>query len=602
VRCLLVQVRFSAFSFWNFVAACETMGASTPSPPLGLLTVAALLPQHWQFRLLDLNTRPFSEEDWAWADLVCVGGMLPQQAGMLAVIERARRDGKFVAVGGSDPTSQPDVYAAADARVLGEGESAIPVWLESWRAGEPRGVFREREKPDVTRTPVPRYDLLDFGCYAQIGVQYSRGCPFNCEFCDIIELFGRVPRTKTAEQLLGELDRLRELGYSGAVDIVDDNFIGNKRDVKRLLLPALIAWSERHGRPFFFTTEASMNLADDDELLGLMRAAGFRLVFMGIETPDPDLLRMTQKRQNTMRPIVERVRKLYDYGIVVTGGFIMGFDGEKRGADRAMVGLVEESGICLAMVGLLVALPTTQLTRRLVREGRLMDFTGKVVSTEAEAASSARAEGSMVEVVDQTARRAQLRHDARPAGDLRGVRVGRAHALRPAGLLRPRAAHRAGAGLERATLAVALGAEAQPARVLARQPGALRRPRDALAVLAQRGPPGPARADGARADDAHDGLLRSHPRPDPLSVRGARSPEGEPGRVARRAARRRAAGSSARAGRLSGCVDGLDQHIPHIPLPVPPRHRGPARAEGEVNDTDARLWHPWLRASTTSCT
>jgi radical SAM superfamily enzyme YgiQ (UPF0313 family) len=183
---------------------------------------------------------------------------------------------------------------------------------------------------------------------------------------------------------------------------VDDNFIGNKRDVKRLLLPALIAWSERHGRPFFFTTEASMNLADDDELLGLMRAAGFRLVFMGIETPDPDLLRMTQKRQNTMRPIVERVRKLYDYGIVVTGGFIMGFDGEKRGADRAMVGLVEESGICLAMVGLLVALPTTQLTRRLVREGRLMDFTGKVVSTEAEAASSARAEGSMVEVVDQT--------------------------------------------------------------------------------------------------------------------------------------------------------------------------------------------------------
>jgi radical SAM superfamily enzyme YgiQ (UPF0313 family) len=326
-------VRFSAFSFWNFVAACETMGASTPSPPLGLLTVAALLPQHWQFRLLDLNTRPFSEEDWAWADLVCVGGMLPQQAGMLAVIERARRDGKFVAVGGSDPTSQPDVYAAADARVLGEGESAIPVWLESWRAGEPRGVFREREKPDVTRTPVPRYDLLNFGCYAQIGVQYSRGCPFNCEFCDIIELFGRVPRTKTAEQLLGELDRLRELGYSGAVDIVDDNFIGNKRDVKRLLL---------------------------------------------------------------------RVRKLYDYGIVVTGGFIMGFDGEKRDADRAMVGLVEESGICLAMVGLLVALPTTQLTRRLVREGRLMDFTGKVVSTEAEAASSARAEGSMVEVVDQT--------------------------------------------------------------------------------------------------------------------------------------------------------------------------------------------------------
>jgi radical SAM superfamily enzyme YgiQ (UPF0313 family) len=287
LRCLLVQARFSAFSFWYFGAACETMSARTPSPPLGLLTAAALLPQRRQFRLLDLNTRPFSEEGWAWADLVCVGGMLPQQEGMLAVIERARRDGEFVVVGGSDPTSQPYVYTAADARVPGEGESAMPVWLESWRAGEPRGVFRKREKPDVTRTPVPRYDLLDFGCYAQIGVQYSRGCPFNYEFCDIIELFGRVPRTKTAAQLLGELDRLRELGYSGAVDVVDDNFTGNKRDVKRLLLPALIAWSERHRRPFFFTTEASMNLADDDELLELMRAAGFRLVFMGIETPDP---------------------------------------------------------------------------------------------------------------------------------------------------------------------------------------------------------------------------------------------------------------------------------------------------------------------------
>jgi radical SAM superfamily enzyme YgiQ (UPF0313 family) len=398
----MVQPRFSAFSFWNYVESAKVMDAHTPSPPLGLTTVAAILPQHWEFRLLDLNCTPFSEADWQWADLVCVGGMLPQQRGILEVIARAKKDGKFVVVGGADASSQPATYSHADALVVGEGESAIPVWMESWRAGKPSGVFRETEKPDVTQSPVPRFDLLDFRNYVQVGIQYSRGCPFNCEFCDIIELYGRKPRTKTPEQVCAELTALRKLHYSGSVDIVDDNLIGNKRAVKRYLLPALIEWNKNNKHRFWYCTEASMNLMDDDELMAQMQEADFRVVFMGIETPDPDILLMTQKSQNTVRPIVERVNKLYKYGIAPTAGFIMGFDGEKKGTDVLMTKLVEDTNINIAMVGLLVALPRTQLTRRLLKEGRLLSFAGQPVKTEAELLASASHKGALVEVVDQT--------------------------------------------------------------------------------------------------------------------------------------------------------------------------------------------------------
>ncbi len=402
IKCLLIQPLFSAFSFWNYVEGCKHIGAKTPSPPLGLLTVAALLPQHWEFKLLDLNCREFSETDWAWADLVCTGGMLPQQKGLLEIIDRAKRDGKYLACGGPDPSSQPDLYKNAAVVVVGEGESAIPVWLDSWRKGEAYGRFTETEKPDITQSPTPRYDLLNFWNYAQISLQYSRGCPFNCEFCDIIELYGRKPRTKTPEQMTKELDFLKKLGYSGFVDIVDDNFIGNKRNVKRNLLPAMIEWNKKNGHPFFYATEASMNLADDVPLMEAMRDADFRFIFMGIETPDPELLLMTQKSQNTVRPIVERVTALYKYGMVPTAGFIMGFDGEKPGIDRAMIDLIEDCGINMAMVGLLVALPKTQLTRRLLKEGRLMSFSGKLVADEKDLRGSALADKAMVEIVDQT--------------------------------------------------------------------------------------------------------------------------------------------------------------------------------------------------------
>lgn len=371
LRCLLVQPKFSAENFWNYAQVARNMGARTPAPPLGLLTVAALLPKVWQLTLVDLNVRGLTEAEWREADVVCVGGMLPQQPGILRVVEEARRTGKYVVVGGADPSSQPTVYADADALVLGEGEASIPIWLDSWRRGEPQGRFEAPVRPDITQSPIPRFDLIRFDDYVHVGVQFSRGCPFNCEFCDIIELYGRVPRSKTPSQLLAELAELHRLGHRGWVDLVDDNFIGNKRQVKPMLV-ALAEWSQRMKFPFYFSTEATLNLADDEELLSLMSQVDFRNVFMGIETPDPALLALTQKRVNSMRPILERLDRVYAHGITVAAGFILGFDGEKSGNDRAISEFIENSGIAVAMVGLLVALPNTQLTRRLQREGRLL--------------------------------------------------------------------------------------------------------------------------------------------------------------------------------------------------------------------------------------
>jgi radical SAM superfamily enzyme YgiQ (UPF0313 family) len=378
LKCLLVSPKFPPHSYWNYVAAAELINAKSPSPPLGLITVAALLPQHWEFKLMDLNVQDFSEEMWNWADLICVGGMLPQQQGLLEIVKRANATGKFVVIGGPDPSSQPDLYAEADVTVVGEAENLIGVWLDAWRAGNPRGVFKTNKKPDVSTTPIPRFDLLDFRNYVEVGLQYSRGCPFNCEFCDIIELYGRVPRTKSPEQVLAELQSIYDCGYRGSIYFVDDNFIGNKRNVKKLL-PFVTDWQKSHKYPFFFATEASMNLGDDVKLLELMQAADFRFVFMGIETPDHDVLMQTQKSQNTMHSIVDRVNMLYKHGIVALGGFIMGFDSELPGIDVRMTKCIEDTAICMATVGLLVALPNTQLTKRLQKEGRLLDSRGIVV-------------------------------------------------------------------------------------------------------------------------------------------------------------------------------------------------------------------------------
>ena len=368
---LMLYPLFTAESFWSFGESCKLMGVRRPAAPLGLITVAAMLPSSWTVRLIDCNTQAFGDDDLAWADVVFTGGMMPQQADTLRLIDKCRAAGKPVVVGGPDPTSSPHIYEKADFRVLGEAEGVIDDFIAAWEGGARSGVFTAPKfQADVTRTPVPRFDLLKFEDYLYLGVQYSRGCPFTCEFCDIIELYGRVPRTKTAEQMFVELETLYNMGYRGHLDFVDDNFIGNKKSLRQFL-PRLAEWQRAHNYPFELSTEASVNLADDPELLELMGAANFFGIFVGIESPDPATLVAMRKKQNTRRNIAESIHKIYAAGMLVTAGFIVGFDNEKVSMAEAMIDFIEEAAIPVAMVGLLYALPNTQLTRRLEKEGRL---------------------------------------------------------------------------------------------------------------------------------------------------------------------------------------------------------------------------------------
>jgi radical SAM superfamily enzyme YgiQ (UPF0313 family) len=369
-KALLVFPRFAGTSFWNYRATCDLMGARYPAAPLGLITVAALLPSTWELRLVDVNTRDLRDEDLAWADVVLTGGMLPQRRDTLHLIERAHAHGKPVVVGGPDATCAPEAYRAAEFLVLGEAEEIIAEFLAAWRAGAAGGTFVAASFPDLTRSPVPRFDLLRLDDYLHVGVQYSRGCPFSCEFCNVIELNGRVPRTKTPAQVLRELDVLRDLGYRGHVDFVDDNLIGNRK-AARPFLEALAAWVRERRWPFEFSTEASLDLADDAELLSLLRAANFFAVFVGIETPDPEALRAAGKRQNLGRDIAQSVQAIHRAGLFVNAGFIVGFDSERGSVARAMGDCIEAAAIPVCMVGLLFALPGTRLARRLSAESRL---------------------------------------------------------------------------------------------------------------------------------------------------------------------------------------------------------------------------------------
>ncbi len=371
-KCLIVQSKFSAFSFWNYLDVCEITGAKYPAAPLGLLTVAALLPQQWEFKLIDENVEQLLPEHFEWADIVCLGGMLPQQPSMISIIDKAHQYNCPVVVGGPDPTSQPELYQSADYLVLGEGEVTIPMFLQDLEKGVKSGVYKSDDRADMIEAVVPRFDLIRFQDYIMVGVQYSRGCPFNCEFCDIIELYGRKPRTKTSEQIIKELQSLYDLGHRGHVDFVDDNFIGNKKNVKQVL-PLVKEWSEANSYPYYFSTESSINMTDDDELLQMMKDVDFRYVFVGIETPDDEILKSTNKRQNVNKSITEAVDKIYSYGMIVNGGFILGFDNETDQTAEKMIQCIQDSGICVAMVGRMYALPNTQLTRRLQREGRLFE-------------------------------------------------------------------------------------------------------------------------------------------------------------------------------------------------------------------------------------
>ena len=351
-RVLMVYPKFIPNSFWNYTEACELVGAKYPAAPLGLITVAAMLPKEWDVRLVNRNTEALTDADTAWADLIMIGGMLNQQPDFLYLIEFAHLHGKPVCVGGPDVSSSPHLYAAADFQVIGEAEHIMADFIAAWERGERKGVFTaEKFKIDMTQSPLPRYDLLKLEQYLYIGIQFSRGCPFTCEFCDIIELYGRVPRTKTEDQIFAELQALYDRGYRGHVDFVDDNFIGNRKHV-RPMMPKLKQWLQQHDYPFEFTTEASINIADDDDMLQAMKDANFFGIFVGIESPDPETLIQMRKKQNTKRNIAESIHKIYSYGMFVTAGFILGFDTEKVSIAHSMTEFIEDTSVPVCMVGL----------------------------------------------------------------------------------------------------------------------------------------------------------------------------------------------------------------------------------------------------------
>ncbi len=379
MRVLLLYPLFPK-SFWSFEKTLALVNCKALLPPLGLITVAAILPQEWEFKLVDHNVREITESDWDWAELVVISGMIVQKEDMLAQISAAKQRGKLVAVGGPYATTSPQEVEAADFLILDEGELTLPMFIAAIERGDRSGVFRATEKPAVTQTPIPRYDLLDMSAYDNMSVQFSRGCPFQCEFCDIIVLYGRKPRTKTPEQLLAELECLYDLGWRGAVFMVDDNFIGNKRNVK-LLLKELKIWMEQKGYPFGLTTEASVDLAKDDELMELMVECNFKKVFLGIETPDQDSLALTNKFQNTRDPLTESIDKITRAGMQVMAGFIIGFDGEKAHAGDRIVQFVEQTAIPMAMFSMLQALPSTALWNRLEKEGRLLNGSANINQT-----------------------------------------------------------------------------------------------------------------------------------------------------------------------------------------------------------------------------
>ena len=361
-------------TFWSYDKILELVDRKVLLPPLGLITVAGILPQEWEFKLVDRNIRSVTEAEWAWADLVILSAMIVQKQDLLEQIKEAKQRDKLVAVGGPYATSVPDEpqNAGADFLVLDEGEITLPLFVAALERGETKGIIRATEKPDVTTTPIPRYDLLELDAYDSMSVQFSRGCPFQCEFCDIIVLYGRKPRTKTPAQLLKELDFLYELGWRRGVFMVDDNFIGNKRNVK-LLLKELKIWQAEHQYPFRFNTEASVDLAADQELMDLMVACNFDAVFLGIETPDEDSLALTKKFQNTRSSLTDTVDKIIRSGLRPMAGFIIGFDGEKKGAAQRIINFVENAAIPTAMFGMLQALPNTALWHRLEKEERLLE-------------------------------------------------------------------------------------------------------------------------------------------------------------------------------------------------------------------------------------
>jgi len=370
VRALLVWPRFPK-SYWGQEYVLPFIGKGAVLPPLGLLTAAALLPRHWELRLVDLNIGELADSDLDWADVVMVSAMRIQRESFREVVGRARAKNKTVVAGGPYVTTAPDEVEGVDHLVMGEAESLLPELARQLELGQPAPArLSAGQRPDVSKTPIPRFDLLQVDRYDCMSVQFSRGCPFACEFCDIIEIFGRVPRTKPPAQFLAELDAVRSTGFRGPVFVVDDNFIGNKVAARKMLA-ALVPWNRDRDQPFDFFTEASVNLADDDSLIAGLLAAGFSSVFLGIENPSREALMETKKRQNTHLDLGQAVDKLVQSGLDVMAGFIVGFDADDETIFDRQEEFISRSPISMAMIGILTALPGTQLWRRLAAEGRL---------------------------------------------------------------------------------------------------------------------------------------------------------------------------------------------------------------------------------------
>ena len=363
-------------TYWGANFALEIVGVKAAFPPLGLLTVAAMFPPHYELRVVDLNVAPLEDSDLAWADVVFTSTMIVQRLSLQAVIARCNRAGVPVVAGGPHPTTFHDDIQGVDYFVLDEAEDIFPGFLRDLENGTAKAMYREPRKPDVTQTPVPRFDLIDMQSYHSMGVQFSRGCPFDCEFCDITKLYGRVPRTKSPEQMVKEFECLYQLGWRGLLFLVDDNFIGNKRDAMKLL-PVIAEWQKAHGYPFSLSTEASVNLARMDELMDAMVEAGFDTVFLGIETPNPKALLKTKKPQNTSRReenyLFNAVRRIQHKGMQVQGGFILGLDEDDESVFDAQIEFIQEVGIPVAPIYMLTALKGTDMYNRLQSENRLLD-------------------------------------------------------------------------------------------------------------------------------------------------------------------------------------------------------------------------------------
>jgi radical SAM superfamily enzyme YgiQ (UPF0313 family) len=387
MKALLIYPRYPD-TFWSFRHALKFLNKAATHPPLGLLTIASLLPQDWKLKLVDLNVSPLRDEDLAWADLVFVGAMAVQRESAEEVIKRAKGFSKKVVAGGPLFTVfYQDFWEDVDHFVLNEGEITLPQFLSDLAQGNPKKLYTTQEKADLKKSPIPRYDLIDFKSYTTMCIQFSRGCPFNCEFCDVTNLFGHMVRTKSKEQIINELENLYQLGWRGSVFFVDDNFIGPKRITKEEILPAIIEWQKKRNYPFYFYTQVSINLADDDELIRLMTEAGFNSVFIGIETPNEESLKEANKRQNINRDLVSSIRKIQKSGLEVMGGFILGFDNDPPTIFDTLVRFIEDTRIIVAMVGVLNAPPGTRLYHRLLEEGRILarfignntDFTTNII-------------------------------------------------------------------------------------------------------------------------------------------------------------------------------------------------------------------------------